>query len=89
MWAIPDALIQLIGGPKRQLGILLATCLLINNAMASWAVVVGIVLRIVIIRVWGERGRSPMGVMAAGFITGEPSIASIDITRYRAPNRFC
>jgi len=71
MWAIPGAIIQLIGGPKRQLGVLLATGLLINNAMAGWAVVVGIALRIVIIRIWGERGRSPMEVMAAGFIAGD------------------
>jgi len=71
MWAIPGAIIQLIGGPKRQLGVLLATGLLINNAMAGWAVVVGIALRIVILRIWGERGRSPMEVMAAGFIAGD------------------
>ena len=71
MWAIPGAIIQLIGGPKRQLGVLLATGLLINNAMAGWAVVVGIALRIIIIRVWGERGRSPMEVLAAGFIAGD------------------
>ena len=71
MWAIPGAIIQFIGGPKRQLGVLLATGLLINNAAAGWAVMVGIALRILIIRVWGERGRSPMEVMAAGFIAGD------------------
>ncbi|MRT40651.1 OPT family oligopeptide transporter [Enterobacteriaceae bacterium RIT702] len=71
MWAIPGAIIQLIGGPKRQLGVLLATGLLINNAAAGWAVMVGIALRIIILRVWGERGRSPMEVMAAGFIAGD------------------
>ena len=71
IWAIPGALIQLIGGPKRQLGVLLATGLLINSVMAGWAVVCGIVLRIIIIRIWGEKGRTPMEVLAAGFIAGD------------------
>ncbi|MCU5772072.1 OPT/YSL family transporter [Erwiniaceae bacterium BAC15a-03b] len=71
IWAIPGAIIQLIGGPKRQLGVLLATGLLINNAAAGWAIIAGIVLRLIISRVWGERGRTPMEVMAAGFIAGD------------------
>jgi uncharacterized oligopeptide transporter (OPT) family protein len=71
IWAIPGALIQLIGGPKRQLGVLLATGLLINSVMAGWAVITGIVLRIIIIRIWGEKGRTPMEILAAGFIAGD------------------
>jgi uncharacterized oligopeptide transporter (OPT) family protein len=71
IWAIPGALIQLIGGPKRQLGVLLATGLLINSVMAGWAVIAGIVLRIIIIRIWGEKGRTPMEILAAGFIAGD------------------
>ncbi|ATZ10826.1 OPT/YSL family transporter [Erwinia amylovora] len=71
LWAIPGALIQLIGGPKRQLGVLLATGLLIFNAMAGWAVVSGIILRLIVSRLWGERGRTPVEVMAAGFIAGD------------------
>ncbi|ANI29495.1 membrane protein [Yersinia entomophaga] len=71
IWAIPGAIIQLIGGPKRQLGILLATGLLINNALAGWAVVLGIALRILITKCWGEKGRTPMQIMAAGFIAGD------------------
>jgi len=45
--------------------------LLINSVMAGWAVVCGIVLRIIIIRIWGEKGRTPMEVLAAGFIAGD------------------
>lgn len=71
IWAIPGAIVQFIGGPKRQLGVLLATGLLINNAMAGWAVVVGIALRILIIKRWGDKGRTPMEIMAAGFIAGD------------------
>jgi len=38
LWAIPGAILQLIGGPKRQLGVLFATGMLINSPMAGWAV---------------------------------------------------
>ncbi|AHG21378.1 membrane protein [Chania multitudinisentens RB-25] len=71
IWAIPGAIVQFIGGPKRQLGVLLATGLLINNPLAGWAVVVGITLRILIIKRWGDQGRTPMEIMAAGFIAGD------------------
>lgn len=71
IWAIPGAIVQFIGGPKRQLGVLLATGLLINNPLAGWAVVVGIALRILIIKRWGDQGRTPMEIMAAGFIAGD------------------
>jgi uncharacterized oligopeptide transporter (OPT) family protein len=36
VWAVPGALIQLLGGPARQLGILFATGLLIDNPVAGW-----------------------------------------------------
>lgn len=71
IWAIPGAIVQFIGGPKRQLGVLLATGLLINNALAGWAVLIGIALRILIIKRWGDKGRTPMEIMAAGFIAGD------------------
>jgi hypothetical protein len=37
---------QLIGGPSRRMGILLATGLLLGGPLAGWAVLAGIVLRI-------------------------------------------
>ena len=52
LWALPGAIIQLAGGPGRQLGVLLATGLLINNAGAGWALLLGIALRIYISRRW-------------------------------------
>ena len=71
IWAIPGAIIQFLGGPSRQLGILLATGLLIPNPMAGWAVLVGIALRTIALRVKGKEASGPMEVLAAGFIGGD------------------
>ena len=73
LWAIPGAIIQAIGGPKRQMGILLATGMLILNPAAGWAVLVGIVLRIVYSRLRKDKeaAESEMTIAAAGFIAGD------------------
>lgn len=71
VWAIPGAIIQLIGGPKRQLGVLLATGLLIANPLAGWAVAAGIALRLLIEKVGGEKHRNHMEVFAGGIIAGD------------------
>ena len=71
IWAIPGALIQLLGGPSRQLGILLATGLLIPNPMAGWAVLVGIAIRLAVLKVKGAGASGNMEVLAAGFIGGD------------------
>lgn len=71
IWAIPGALLQLLGGPKRQLGVLMATGLLLTSPAAGWAVAAGLVLRILIVRRWGASGESACGTMAAGFIAGD------------------
>jgi len=71
IWAIPAAIIQLAGGPSRQLGILLATGLLIPNPMAGWAVLVGIAIRTLVLRVKGKEATGSMEVLAAGFIGGD------------------
>lgn len=71
LWAIPGALIQFVGGSKRQMGIMLATGLLIVNPLAGWAVIAGIIIRIIILRVGGEAGESAMYTTAAGFIAGD------------------
>ncbi|HSN10755.1 MAG TPA: OPT/YSL family transporter [Propionibacteriaceae bacterium] len=73
LWAVPGAVIQLLGGAKRQMGILLATGLLIFNPLAGWAVLAGIVIR-VLYRHFAkdkERADTDMTVMAAGFIAGD------------------
>ena len=71
IWAIPAAIIQFIGGPSRQLGILLATGLLIPNPMAGWAVLVGIAIRTLVLRFKGPEASGSMEVLAAGFIGGD------------------
>ena len=72
MWAIPGAVIQFLGGPRRQLGILLATGLLIPFTLAGWAVLVGIVCRIL----WERFARAEgMEVFGAGVIAGDALFA--------------
>jgi uncharacterized oligopeptide transporter (OPT) family protein len=71
IWAIPGALIQLLGGPSRQLGILLATGLLIPNPMAGWAVLIGIAIRVAVLQLKGDGASGNMEVLAAGFIGGD------------------
>ncbi len=71
LWAIPGAIIQLIGGPKRQMGILFATGLLIVNPIAGWAVIAGILIRFIVLKVKGQEAENAMYTMAAGFIAGD------------------
>jgi uncharacterized oligopeptide transporter (OPT) family protein len=78
IWAIPAAIIQWLGGPSRQLGILLATGLLIPNPMAGWAVLVGIAIRIAVLRFRGKEATGSMEVLAAGFIGGDALFGFFD-----------
>lgn len=71
IWAIPGALIQLIGGSKRQMGILFATGLLLINPIAGWAVLVGILLRVIFTYMTKGKRESEMTVFAAGVIAGD------------------
>src|SRR5213082_2406857 len=78
IWAIPAAIIQWLGGPSRQLGILLATGLLIPNPMAGWAVLVGIAICTLVLRVKGKEATGSMEVLAAGFIGGDALFGFFD-----------
>lgn len=71
VWAIPGALLQLVGGPKRQLGVLLATGLLIANTAAGWAVLVGMAIRLGCARVPRAPSQRTLEVLAAGLIAGD------------------
>ena len=71
LWAVPGALLQWLGGPSRQMGILFATGLLITFPAAGWAVLAGILIRFVILRYYGERAETPMTIAAAGIIAGD------------------
>jgi uncharacterized oligopeptide transporter (OPT) family protein len=70
IWAIPGAIIQILGGPKRQLGVLLSTGLLIAFPIAGWAVIAGIVCRAIWERL-GKGGAETMQIFGAGVIAGD------------------
>lgn len=70
LWAVPGAIIQLIGGPARQIGILFATGLLINYPIAGWTALVSLAIRAILLWKYGERIQSPMYVLGGGFIAG-------------------
>lgn len=78
LWAIPGAILQLIGGPKRQIGVLFATGLLINFPMAGWAVLAGILCRLVWEKLRGADGDGDMEVFAAGVIAGDAIFSFFD-----------
>ena len=71
LWAIPGAIIQLLGGSRRQLGVLLATGLLIPFPLAGWAVLAGILCRVVWERLPGFASVESMQVFGAGVIAGD------------------
>lgn len=71
LWAIPGALVQLIGGSRCQLGILLATGLLITTPMAGWMVAAGVAVRVLAPRVLGPKVKDDLEVFAGGAIAGD------------------
>jgi uncharacterized oligopeptide transporter (OPT) family protein len=70
IWAIPGAIIQLLGSLSRQIGILFATGLLILNPVAGWTVVAALVIRILLYKKFGESVRETLYILAGGFIAG-------------------
>lgn len=53
------------------MGILFATGLLLVNPLAGWAVLIGILLRIIFTKVTKGKKESEMTVFAAGVIAGD------------------
>ncbi|WP_449376162.1 OPT family oligopeptide transporter, partial [Bosea thiooxidans] len=78
LWAIPGAILQFVGGPKRQIGVLFATGLLIAFPMAGWAVLAGILCRIIWEKLRGADGDGDMEVFAAGVIAGDAIFSFFD-----------
>ncbi|MGX1786438.1 OPT/YSL family transporter [Bosea sp. NPDC055332] len=78
LWAIPGAILQFVGGPKRQIGVLFATGLLINFPMAGWAVLAGILCRLIWEKLRGSSGEGDMEVFAAGVIAGDAIFSFFD-----------
>jgi len=75
IWAIPGALIQLIGGPKRQMGVLFATGLLINYPIAGVTAAVALIIRFILMKIYGEKIRGTMYILAGGFIAGSALVS--------------
>ena len=71
IWAVPGAIVQALGGPKRQLGVLLSTGLLIAFPIAGWAVIAGVVCRLIWERIGRGTGNETMQVFGAGVIAGD------------------
>lgn len=71
IWAVPGALLQWLGGSKRQLGILLSTGMLIASPLAGWAVLAGLAIRFVLQRLRGDRHVAEMSAFAGGVIAGD------------------
>ncbi|MFT3812755.1 MAG: OPT/YSL family transporter [Acidovorax sp.] len=71
LWAIPGALLQFFGGAKRQLGILLSTGMLILSPLAGWAVLAGLLVRVTVERLYGDRHLGLMSSFAGGVIAGD------------------
>lgn len=68
--AIPGAVLQLVGGPRRQAGVLFATGLLLHSPLAGFAIAAGLGCR----AIWQRRaGSAPEGmqVFAAGAIAAD------------------
>lgn len=71
LWAAPGALLQLLGGSRRQLGILLATGLLIRNPLAGWAVFLALAIRGILAQRMGSHASPLTTVLAGGIIAGD------------------
>lgn len=70
IWAIPGAIIQFIGGPQKQLGVLFSTGLLINYPVAGITVALGLIVRNIIEAKYKEKGAETLKILGAGFIAG-------------------
>ena len=71
LWSVVGFVIQLVGGPARQLGILFATGLLIKNPIAGITTLVTIAVRVALERIYGVKKVTEVTyVIGAGFIAG-------------------
>ncbi|MGW1229746.1 OPT/YSL family transporter [Streptomyces sp. NPDC002530] len=70
LWALPGAAVQLIGGTRRQMGVMLATGLLILTPQACWLVLGALVVRVVYRRLRGSSADEELNLVGAGLIAG-------------------
>ncbi|MFJ4915119.1 OPT/YSL family transporter [Streptomyces sp. NPDC088726] len=70
IWAIPGAAIQLLGGTRRQMGVMLATGLLILTPQACWLVLGALVVRVGYRKLRGPAADEELNLVGAGLIAG-------------------
>ncbi|WP_371538589.1 MULTISPECIES: OPT/YSL family transporter [unclassified Streptomyces] len=70
IWAVPGALIQFLGGTRRQMGVMLATGLLILTPQACWLVLGALVVRVGYRRLRGPAADEELNLVGAGLIAG-------------------
>ncbi|MCI8293610.1 MAG: OPT family oligopeptide transporter [Hespellia sp.] len=70
IFAIPGAVLQFIGGPSKQLGVLFATGMLVGSTLTGITVIIALVIRVIVIKVKGEEGQSILYILGAGAIAG-------------------
>ncbi len=70
IFGVVGAIIQFIGGEQKQIGVLLATGLLINYPIAGFTVLGALLVRVIIQKIYGEKGQHVLYVLGAGFIAG-------------------
>lgn len=70
LWAVPGAIIQFIGGPSKQLGVLFATGLLVGNTMTGLTVLGALAFRAIILKIKGKEAQDTLYILGAGFLTG-------------------
>ena len=82
LWAIPGALIQLIGGSKRQMGVLLATGLLVATANAGWLVLAALLFRVIWLKYRGAKGEQEIALIGAGVIAADSLMSVGKVIRF-------
>lgn len=68
IWAIPGALIQLFGG-NHQTGILFATGLLVGSIINGLTILVGLVIRVIAVRI-NKENEQTLNILGAGALAG-------------------
>ncbi len=70
IWACVGAVVQAVGGMSRQIGVLLATGLLITSPLAGIVIYIALVIRWLVVKRFGDSGSQKLYILGAGFITG-------------------
>ncbi len=87
IFAIPGAIIQFIGGPKKQLGVLCATGLLVGSTITGLTVIGALIIRVIVVKLKGEEAQSTLYILGAGSIAGAALYSFFTSTLQLGKNR--